>query len=53
MKLTPEQKRYKKLFKLAKEKNNTDIQNILYESGLPINIRNQLGENLFLIQLNL
>ena len=51
MKLTPEQKRYKKeLFKLAKKKKTKpqDIQNILYESGLPINIRNQIGENLFL-----
>lgn len=51
MKLTPEQKRYKKeLFKLAKKKKTKpqDIQNILYESGLPINIRNQLSENLFL-----
>lgn len=51
MKLTPEQKRYKKeLFKLAKKKKTKpyDIQHILYESGLPLNIRNQIGENLFL-----
>lgn len=50
MKLTPEQKKYKKeLFKLVKKKKTefNQINNILSVSGLPITIRNQIDENLF------
>ena len=50
MKLTPEQKKYKKeLFKLVKKKKTKfdEINNILRVSGLPITIRNQINENLF------
>jgi len=50
MKLTPEQKKYKKeLFKLVKKKKTefNQINNILQVSELPISIRNQIDENLF------
>lgn len=51
IKLTPEQKKYRKeLFKLVKKKRTTpnEIKNLLNISGIPITIRNQIGENMFL-----
>ena len=51
IKLTPEQKKYRKeLFKLVKKKRTTpnEIKNLLNISEIPITIRNQIGENMFL-----